>query len=249
VQRQRLLLNSLALACVATQAQAQVGPPDPVRPGLTAHDAPAWLRPADTGLLQRPWGRREAGDAYSLGLGWRRLLDDRSWVLGINASYGMAIPDSPRRAGLGLEAIGQYVTLRANYHDGLLRMRPLSAAGRSSYLEKALDGVDYEIEAPVPYVPWLRVSAVGFRWTAATAGYPDLRGDAFMLRGNLSTAWSMEVGRSNDNYNSGRIFARLTWTPGATPGNGISTRLMAEGRSGTSLHPGKLNLHTLDRVR
>lgn len=250
-----------------------------VRSGLKMRDAPDWLKRTDisvegitsgkptwsvetiqplyqtpksltdTVFFQGRWGRRDGDDTLNLGLGYRRLLDDKSWLLGVNTFYDMTRQDSHRRVGLGLEAIGRYVTLRTNYYDGQSGVRTVSTAGGSSTTEKALDGVDYEIETPVPYAPWLRFSAAGFRWNAATAGYPDLKGDTFLLRGNLSSAWSVELGRTNDNYNNGRTFARLTWTPGADPGNGISTNLMTAGRSGAALQARDLTLHTLDKVR
>lgn len=250
-----------------------------IRSGLKMQDAPEWLKRTDISvqgitsgkptwsietiqpLYQTPksltdtiffqgrWGRRDGDDTFNLGLGYRRLLDDKSWLLGVNTFYDMTRQDSHRRAGLGLEAIGRYVTLRTNYYNGLSSVRTVSTAGGSSTTEKALDGVDYELETPVPYAPWLRFSASGFRWSAATAGYPDLKGDTYLLRGNLSASWSLEVGRTNDNYNNGRTIARLTWTPGANPGNGISTDLMASGRSGAAFQARDLTLHTLDKVR
>ena len=250
-----------------------------VRAGLTVKDPPDWLKRTDisvqgitsgkptwsietlqplyqtpksltdTVFFQGRWGRRDGDDTLNLGLGYRRLLDDKSWLLGVNTFYDVTRQDSHRRIGLGLEAIGRYVTLRSNYYDGQSGVRTVSTAGGSSTTEKALDGVDYELETPVPYAPWLRFSAAGFRWSAATAGYPDLKGDTFLLRGNLSATWSLEVGRTNDNYNNGRTFARLTWTPGANPGNGISTHLLASGRSGAAFQARDLTQHTLDKVR
>jgi adhesin/invasin len=250
-----------------------------VRSGLVMHNAPDWLKRTDisvqgitsgkptwsietiqplyqtpqsltdTVFFQGRWGRRDGDDTLNLGLGYRRLLDDKSWLLGVNAFYDVTRQDSHRRAGLGLEAIGRYITLRTNYYDGLSGVRTVSSSGGSSTTEKALDGVDYELDTPVPYAPWLRFSATGFRWNAATSGYPNLKGETFLLRGNLSAQWSLELGRTNDNYNSGRNFARVTWNPGASPGNGISGNLMNSGSSRAALQARDLTLHTLDKVR
>lgn len=203
----------------------------------------------DTWFFQGRWARRNGDDTFNVGLGYRRLLADRTWLLGANSFYDMTRAQSHQRIGVGVEAIGQYVTLRSNLYNAFSGTKTLSTSGGVATTERALDGIDYELETPVPYTPWLRFSATGFRWKTTGSGTPNLVGETFLLRGNLTPAIALEVGHTHDNYLSGRSFARLSWQFGGVPTTGTMASLSGSGLSGTAFQPRDLAQHTLDKVR
>ena len=77
--------------------------------------------------------------------------------------------------------------------------------------EKALDGHDMEVGAPLPYLPWTKAYYRTFEWEGAS-GVGDLKGDEMSLEANLPFGLNVEVGkRSNDNSTKDREFVSLTW--------------------------------------
>ena len=91
------------------------------------YQTPSTLR--DTVFLQGRWGHRNADNTFNLGLGYRRLLDDKSWLLGVNGFYDLATKYNHQRFGLGAEAIGRYVTFRTNFYEGDHHAADLYGAG------------------------------------------------------------------------------------------------------------------------
>jgi len=203
----------------------------------------------DTVFFQGRWGQRNSDDTVNLGLGYRRLTDEKTWLLGVNSFYDITSKNNHQRLGLGAEAIGQYLSLRTNYYSAISGIRTISEVNGVTTTEKALDGYDYEIDTPVPYAPWMRFSANGFRWKAATSGYPDLVGETYSLRGNFTRTLSLELGHTNDNYNNGRGFVRLNWNFGGIQTGGVTRNLSSGGYSGAAFEARDLTKHTLDKVR
>ena len=77
--------------------------------------------------------------------------------------------------------------------------------------EKALDGHDMEVGAPLPYLPWTKAYFRTFKWEGAN-GTADLEGDEMSLEASLPLGLNVEVGkRSNDNSTKDREFVSLTW--------------------------------------
>ena len=77
--------------------------------------------------------------------------------------------------------------------------------------EKALDGHDMEVGAPIPYLPWTKAYYRTFEWEGAS-GTADLEGDEMSLEASLPFGLNVEVGkRSNDNSTKDREFVSLTW--------------------------------------
>lgn len=211
------------------------------------YQTPGSLR--DTTFFQGRWGRRNSDDTINLGLGYRRLLEDKSWLLGINAFYDMTTKHDHKRFGVGAEAIGRYVTFRTNYYDATSGEKVVSVANGITVTEKALDGYDYEVDAPLPYLPWLRLSANAYRWKSATTGLPNVKGDKFSLKANLTRHFHLELGRQDDNYRAADNFVMLTFNLAGTPGNGVPGFLFGGMRSAEAFPARDLARHTLDKVR
>ena len=145
-------------------------------------------------------------ETLNLGIGQRRLLDNENLMLGANMFFDEEFTSRHRRASFGLEAITSVGSLRANQYYGLSGWKTVNGIR-----EKALDGHDMEVGAPLPYLPWTKAYYRTFEWEGAS-GVGDLKGDEMSLEANLPFGLNVEVGkRSNDNSSKDREFVSLTW--------------------------------------
>jgi len=145
-------------------------------------------------------------ETLNLGIGQRRLLDNENLMLGANMFFDEEFTSRHRRASFGVEAITSVGSLRANQYYGLSGWKTVKGIR-----EKALDGHDMEVGAPLPYLPWTKAYYRTFEWEGAS-GSSDLQGDEVSLEANLPFGLNVEVGkRSNDNSTKDREFVSLTW--------------------------------------
>ena len=145
-------------------------------------------------------------ETLNLGIGQRRLIDNENLMLGANMFFDEEFTSRHRRASFGLEAITSVGSLRANQYYGLSGWKTVKGVR-----EKALDGHDMEVGAPLPYLPWTKAYYRTFEWEGAS-GVGDLKGDEMSLEANLPFGLNVEVGkRSNDNSSKDREFVSLTW--------------------------------------
>ena len=145
-------------------------------------------------------------ETFNLGIGQRKLLDNENLMLGANLFYDHELSSNHRRASFGVEAITSVGSLRANQYYGISGWKVVGDIN-----EKALDGHDFEVGAPLPYLPWANFYLRTFEWEGAS-GTPDLKGDEMSLEAKLPFGLNVEVGkRSNEGATKDRRFASLTW--------------------------------------
>ena len=145
-------------------------------------------------------------ETLNLGIGQRRLLDNENLMVGANMFFDEEFTSRHRRASFGVEAITSVGSLRANQYYGLSGWKTVKGVR-----EKALDGHDMEVGAPLPYLPWTKAYYRTFEWEGAS-GTADLEGDEMSLEASLPFGLNVEVGkRSNDNSTKDREFVSLTW--------------------------------------
>ena len=85
-------------------------------------------------------------------------------------------------------------------------------SGFDEIQEKALDGQDIELGAPLPYLPWTNFAFRSFRWHGSD-GVDDQKGDELSLEAKLPTGLNIEVGkRSHDGNTEDNEFVEVTWT-------------------------------------
>ncbi len=99
----------------------------------------------------------------NLGGGVRQLALNRTWLLGGNMFYDYTTQHNHYRLGWGLEALSAYAELRSNVYLRLSPQRLVEDIGTSQTFERALNGFDMELGAPVPYYSRLKVFG-GFNW-------------------------------------------------------------------------------------
>lgn len=188
-------------------------------------------------------------DGWTLnsGLGYRYLVPSQQWLLGANAWFDSTTRYKHKRWGAGLEAIGEYLTFRTNYYNGVTDWKRVSTAAMSYVEERALDGFDAEIEGPVPYMPWLRISASYYHWDIVTAGADDTSGFQGRLQADLASDLRLEAGFKTDNYND-IGFMKLSWFLGAQreiEHSAMETGWVSENR----FQPRDVRRQTLARVK
>ena len=146
-------------------------------------------------------------ETFNLGVGQRKLLDNENLMLGANLFLDHELSSNHRRASFGIEAITSVGSLRANQYYGISGWKLVGNIN-----EKALDGNDIEVGAPLPYLPWANFYLRTFEWEGAS-GAADLKGDEMSLEAKLPFGLNVEVGkRSNDGNTKDRKFLNLTWT-------------------------------------
>ncbi|MDC6482985.1 inverse autotransporter beta domain-containing protein [Candidatus Pelagibacter sp.] len=150
-------------------------------------------------------GNRET---LNLGIGKRKLVNNDTLILGANMFYDHELDYDHKRSSLGLEAISSVGSLRANQYFGMTKFK----SGLNGTQERALDGSDVEVGAPLPYLPWTNLSLRSFTWKGVD-GEPDLKGDEISLGAKLPIGLNVEVGkRSNDGTTEDNKFINVTWT-------------------------------------
>jgi hypothetical protein len=177
------------------------------------------------------------------GLGFRYLTPDRDWLFGINAWYDRTYDLHHQRWGLGLEAIGPLITGRANYYDAMTGWRTASLTATQLVEERAVDGFDFELEAPLPYMPWAR-AAVGYAMWDMTES-DDVEGVTAALRMDL-TRWSrLEANyRREDDENILGASLRVRFGKPEGVEHAATERFFSE----TAFVARDVSRHTLDRV-
>ena len=147
-------------------------------------------------------------ETINLGIGKRKLVNDDTWLLGANLFYDHELDYDHQRASIGFEAISSVASLRFNQYYGLSGFK----SGFDEIQEKALDGQDIELGAPLPYLPWTNFAFRSFRWHGSD-GVDDQKGDELSLEAKLPTGLNIEVGkRSHDGNTEDNEFVEVTWT-------------------------------------
>ena len=149
----------------------------------------------------------ESRETLNLGIGKRKLVNDDTLLIGANLFYDHELDYDHQRASVGIEAISSVGSFRLNQYYGLSGW----TAGLDNVQEKALNGQDIEVGAPLPYLPWTNLYYRSFNWEGAS-GATDLEGDEISLEAKFSN-FNVEVGkRSNDGVTEDEEFLKITYT-------------------------------------
>ena len=130
----------------------------------------------------------------NLGLGYRKLSDDKTLLMGVNAFYDHEFPYDHGRTSLGVEARTTMWEINANKYWATTKWK----TGKNGFEERALDGYDIEAGVPLPYMNWATVFVKHFQWDTYDST-PDLKGENVSLRAQfpgMLTGLEMEAGRT-----------------------------------------------------
>ncbi len=173
---------------------------------------PLFMSLQHTGFVQARAGYDNSDWTFNAGLGWRYMLTDRTLLLGVNAWHDWTVEHEHRRWGLGAEAIGEVMTLRANYYGAYTGWRTIEDTATYRIEERAMKGLDAEIETQLPYIPWARVSAGWYHWDATADD--DVDGFKSRLKLDLTPYTRLETGISADKTDT-TGFLKLSFALGA----------------------------------
>ena len=199
-----------------------------------------------TVFVQGRLAKTQDDETINIGVGYRNLNNDESMLLGVNAFYDATTEYGHRRASVGVEAIGKTMTARANIYSALTNEKKKVKGSVTTY-QTALDGYDLAIDAPVPYMPWMRVQATSYKFSSLK-GFDDVSGSKVAVIGNLNQNISFELGADDNNYNGTDGFVSLQYNLAGVPTNGV-TATLEDGAFSQQVTTGRdLKNHTLDKV-
>jgi len=149
----------------------------------------------------------EGRSTYNLGIGYRRLVSD-NLLLGINTFLDYEDLHRHSRAGLGVEALGQIFEARINsYFAGLSNKIFIKDTPASQTIERVVDGGDFEIGAPLPYLPWLKIYGSGFWYDFKI--FDDKFGWKTRMEAKVNDSLRLELYTFDDNKGDTEYGARL----------------------------------------
>jgi len=128
----------------------------------------------------------------NLGLGFRRLNADETWMTGVNAFYDHEFPDDHKRNGFGFELISSVLESRVNSYNGTTDY----IKDKSGTDSKVLDGRDMGFKVALPYLPGMMFGMNAVQWK----GIDDLKDQKmrkYSLGGSLSDNLSMKYVRTD----------------------------------------------------
>ena len=134
----------------------------------------------------------------NLGLGYRRLSENKYILMGVNAFFDQEIQYAHSRASLGAEYRTTVGELNANYYKATTGWQ----SGKDNFLERALDGFDIEAGVPLPYMNWATLFVKHSRWDSEIIGSKDLNVNEFQLRAQIPVIAGLEI-EAGRKFNSG----------------------------------------------
>ena len=128
----------------------------------------------------------------NLGLGYRRLNADETWMTGVNAFYDHEFPDDHKRNGVGFEVVSSVLESRVNSYNGTTGY----IKDKSGADSKVLDGRDMGFKVALPYLPGMMFGMNAVQWKGID-GLKDQKMRKYSLGGNLSDNLSMSYVRTD----------------------------------------------------
>ena len=128
----------------------------------------------------------------NLGLGYRRLNADETWMTGFNVFYDHEFPDDHKRNGAGFELVSSALELRANQYNGTTGY----IKDKSGTDSKALDGNDMSLKVALPYLPGMKFGYTSTTWKGID-GMKDRKSQTYSLGGNLSDNLTLNYVRTD----------------------------------------------------
>jgi hypothetical protein len=149
----------------------------------------------------------------NLGLGYRRLNADETWMGGVNAFYDHEFPNDHKRNGVGFEVISSAFETRVNSYNGTTGF----IKDKSGTNSKALDGRDMGFKVALPYLPGMMFGMNAVQWKGIE-GMKDNKARKYSLGGKLSDNLSLsyvwtdykDAATKDDN----RLALSYTWSFG-----------------------------------
>lgn len=154
-----------------------------------------------------------ANATANLGIGWRKLAEDKTSIVGLNAFYDYGFQRDLSRVGVGAEYFNKLAEYRANFYfptsgDHLIEKSTSNDGTLYTYI-RAVQGLDYEVGSSLANAPWLGFYASGFYYD--NKHHDDEKG--YRLRSTLqvSPRFSLEMGYTNSNLSNGDLYGKVQY--------------------------------------
>ena len=128
----------------------------------------------------------------NLGLGYRRLNAEETWMTGVNAFYDHEFPDDHKRNVVGFEVVSSVLESRVNSYNGTTGY----IKDKSGIDSKVLDGRDMGFKVALPYLPGMMFGMNAVQWKGID-GLKDQKMRKYTLGGNLSDNLSLSYVRTD----------------------------------------------------
>ena len=133
----------------------------------------------------------------NIGMGYRKLFFDKSFMFGSNAFYDRDLTDGQARVSLGMEAKASILDITANRY-----MKYSNSEIVKGDREQVLGGWDYNLTTQIPKAPWARINYNGYKWEAEK-GTADQKGNIYSVE--LDVTDSIEIVASLDESSIGSV--------------------------------------------
>ena len=126
----------------------------------------------------------------NIGMGYRELFFDKSFMIGSNVFYDRDLTDGQARVSLGMEAKASILDITANRY-----IKYSNSEIVNGDREQVLGGWDYNLTTQIPKAPWARINYNGYKWESEK-GSVDQKGNIYSLE--LDVTNSVEIVASLD---------------------------------------------------
>ena len=117
----------------------------------------------------------------NFGLGSRKLLNEKTLLVGLNAFVDNDFSETNRRASMGFELRNSVLDFHSNIYKGL----------QDSDDERVLDGWDYRLASQVPYLHWSKIFINHYEWDGVLRD--DIKGTKMGSEMILTKSLNLEV--------------------------------------------------------
>lgn len=144
----------------------------------------------------------------NLGLGYRKLSEDKSSLMGINVFLDNDFNAGHQRGSVGFELKGANLDLTANSYHKISNMETYKDTE-----EQVLSGYTINLASQLPYTPWAKINWQNYAWENEKAS-SDSEGNSIALEAYLTPSVQLEF-KNDMSDNSGvddEFTSKLTYT-------------------------------------
>ena len=160
----------------------------------------------------------------NLGIGWRKLSDDKTNIVGVNTFFDYGFKNSLSRVGIGAEYFNKLAEYRTNLYIPTSGDRETGEV----YLEngilysyiRAVRGFDFEVGSTLATAPWLGFYALGFYYDNKYSN--DHKGYKLRSQMQLTPRLSLETGYIKSGLAHGDVYGKIWYQLADTFGPSLS---------------------------
>ena len=154
-------------------------------------------------LNQSNLSKQDDETTVNLGIIYRKLSEDEKSILGVNLFYDHEFPRNHQRSSIGIERLSRTFDFSANLYSAIT-----SDKTKGNVTERAMDGFDYEIGLPAPYLPSSRLYVGGYSWNGSS--YDIDSGVTAKLETQVNNRISIDLGvEDNNRLTSSRVTGKI----------------------------------------